>query len=110
MEIDGYIIPSSMQKNSFIQSLFTQFSKKGKLSKNQLNALKGMLDINEDFFQPNVECPESMIDCIDLFNEIKEKLKKNRFNKVSSRNKHIRTLLSILNDEELKDEIETLND
>ena len=96
MQIMNYIIPKSLQKNNFLLSLKDQYENKGKLSPKQIWALEDILEIELDFFDWNATCP--LEDCQDEFDKLMAKMKRNRFRKIKNRNKCIRAIESILNE------------
>lgn len=94
MKILTYIIPEEHQKNEFIMSLFDQFEKKGKLSEKQENALRSAIDIEEDFLEFDFKCPDAKFE--EDFNELKAKLKRNRFRYTRTKNNCIKALQSLI--------------
>lgn len=72
MEILGYIIPKSLHKNNFINSLRTQAEEKGELSKKQVEALRDMVEIDEDFYHWDAECNDEKLK--DDFDELMKKM------------------------------------
>lgn len=103
MKIMSFIIPVDLRSNDFIKSLHKQFEEKGELSKRQVWALADVLEIEEEFYEwdynPTIE--ESS------YEELKAKLKRNRFRKIKNRNKCIRAMHSIING---KPEYRLIND
>lgn len=95
MKISGYIIPKSLQQNEFIKSLYKQ-EQHNKLSTSQTNALKDMLEIEEEFYMFPEACPfksETIFDsCESDYYNLLDKLKRNRMKSIKSKNKVIRAL------------------
>lgn len=75
-------------------SLFTQFTRDGKLSKKQAWALKDMLEIDEEFYNWDYVCdnPNLSGDYSDLL----AKFKRDRFRSVKTKNKCVRAMESII--------------
>jgi len=106
MKILGYIIPKDLQSVDFVKSLYTQAEKKGELTKGQIDALKDILEIEEEFFHFPDKCPmEETPDYKDDDGDFKHlqyqdyytllnKLKRNRFKKVKKKNQCVRALQS----------------
>jgi len=97
MKIFDFIIPKDLQTNGFILSLHEQLEKKGKLSFKQIWALEDMLEIEYDFYgwdfvPENEEIKED-------WDKLIAKLKRNRFRSNKNRNKCIRALESIIDDD-----------
>lgn len=98
MKILGYIIPKDIQENNFIKSLHKQADKRGKLSQNQMYALKDMLDIEEEFY----EFPDKFPMSNDYshwkyyYDKLIAKLKRDRFRKVQTKNSCVRALQSFV--------------
>ena len=97
MEILGYIIPKSLETNDFIRSIYEQ-SKKKDLTLKQNEAFLDIIGYEEDFFEFDFPCPQDMIvQGLNVdFDSLKEKLKRDRFRKTSTKNKCIRALKSII--------------
>ena len=95
MKILDYIIPQKHQDNSFILSLLAYAEKNGKLTENQEIALRDCIDIEDDFFEYDVTPKNGKF--LQDFNELKEKLARNRFKSIRNKNKCIRGIQSILN-------------
>jgi hypothetical protein len=95
MRILNYIIPTNLQDGNFVKSLHKQARFTGKLSKKQHDALKGILDIDIDFFGYDYEVPKSTAYYDDWF-DLLEKLNKNRFRKANTRNRCKEALNSIM--------------
>jgi hypothetical protein len=94
MKILSFFIPKELQSNQFIKSLYRQAQGSEKtLSTRQLNALKDMLDIDEDFYNWDFECDN---DHAGNYNDLKNKLIRNRFKTVKGKNKCIRAMQSII--------------
>ncbi len=96
MKILSYIIPKELQNNQFMKSLYGQFTQTGKLSPRQVNALKDMLDIEEDFYEWDYECRNTN-ECAGEYSDLKTKLARNRFKTVKGKNRCIRAMQSIIN-------------
>lgn len=94
MKILSFFIPKELQSNTFVISLHAQFIARGNLSPRQINSLKDILDIEEDFYDWEYKCEnENSGD----YSDLKDKLVKNRFRSVKGRNKCIRAMQSIIN-------------
>ena len=94
MKILSYYVPKNLQSNEFIRSLHQQVNvKDGKLSIRQMNALKDMLDIDEEFYNWDYECKDENSG---NYNDLKNKLIRNRFKTVKGKNKCIRAMESII--------------
>ena len=97
MKILDYYIPLHLQENNFFQSLHSQYEKSGKLSCKQIFALENYLGIEKDFFDWNTPIPESQEHFKSKLEELKNKLKKDRFIYAANKNKCIKAIMSILN-------------
>jgi hypothetical protein len=93
MKILSFFIPKILQSNEFIKSLHHQFIKDNKLSVRQTNALKDILDIDEEFYDWDYECNDEHSG---NYSDLKNKLIRNRFKAVKGRNKCIRAMQSII--------------
>jgi superfamily I DNA and RNA helicase len=94
MKILNYIIPMSLTKNDFVLSLAKQAEKNGELTLRQEEALRDIIGIEEDYFYWDEIC--YVIEYEKEFNELREKLRRNRFRKTKTKNKCIRALISII--------------
>lgn len=96
MKILSFFIPKELQSNTFVISLHAQFIARGNLSPRQINALKDILDIDEDFYEWDYECKDTN-DYAGDYSDLKAKLIRNRFRSVKGKNKCIRAMQSIIN-------------
>ena len=105
MKILHYDFPDTT-KNNFLLSLHKQFQEKGDLSQKQKNSLESMADEVKQCFLLHKNFPSlkydnlSKIDLENLeedFNALKQKIIKNRFQKIEKRNECIEAFESILN-------------
>lgn len=97
MKILNYIIPIHLQNNNFLHSLTAQLDQKGSLSRKQIDALEDILEIRLDFFLWDAVCPSEIFEEYgNDFNELMEKMKRNRFKSNRSRNRCIRCIESIV--------------
>lgn len=94
MVIYDLIIPKELQSNQFVNSLHVQFQRNGELSRKQYFALKDMLEIDEDFYNWDFVPAENYFS--DEYNILKEKLLKDRFRKVKTKNVVIRAMQAII--------------
>lgn len=96
MKILTFTIPKELQSNSFMISLFTQFTRDGKLSKKQSCALQDMLEIDEEFYNWDYTCTNERF-AYD-YNALLAKLNKDRFRSVKTKNRCIRAMQSIIDE------------
>lgn len=99
-EILDYIIPKSLQSNNFIKSLYLQYKKTGKLSERQIEGLRNILDIDNDFLVSGLEFPEALKDSEVLkqdFEKLKRKYLNNKFKKAKNKNRCEKAIRSIIN-------------
>ena len=95
MKILSFFIPKELQNNQFIKSLHTQFHNKGgALSIRQINALKDMLDIDEEFYDWDYRCLDDRHS--GNYNDLKNKLIRNKFKTIKGKNKCVRSMQSII--------------
>jgi hypothetical protein len=97
MKILNYDIPEHMQTLHIIMSYSAFFEKYGNITKKQEWFLRDMLDIRETYFGHDLEADtitfyqrEDLTHELHDFYLIIEKIKKNNFRKLATRNKHIR--------------------
>ena len=95
MKILNYIIPEDHQQNDFVQSLFEQFTKKGKLTEKQEFALRNCIEIEDDFLEDDVDVDLSS-NLYEDFKLLKTKLHRNRFRYTATKNRCIKALQSII--------------
>lgn len=98
MKILDYIIPSHLQDSAFITSLNTQFNLNGKLSKKQINVLRDMLEIDEEYDDDIFE-GDTCEYYSKYLEKLRSKLKRNRFKSLTKKNECIRCIYDILNGE-----------
>jgi hypothetical protein len=95
MKILSFFIPKELQCNEFIKSLHMQVHNKGGvLSTRQMNALKDILEIDEEFFDWDYRCLDERY--AGDYNDLKNKLIRNRFRSIKGKNKCVRAMNSII--------------
>lgn len=99
MKILDYTIPTELQNYDFLLSLKRQEESGKTFSKKQILSLRNVLEIEDDIFSLDFECPASMYEFQKDFETLKNKLTRNKFKKVSSKNKHFYCFMSIVNEE-----------
>lgn len=106
MEILGFTIPNEVSNKPFLDSLIRYYQKHRKLTPRQYNAFLDLIGVELDFFDYEYQEPEESHYYEDYIN-LREKLKRNRFIKVSGKNKVVRALNSII---EGKPDINTIDE
>jgi hypothetical protein len=95
MKILSFFIPKELQGNQFILSLYRQTEISGKdLSLRQINALKDMLDIDEEFYDWDYKCLDDRHS--GNYTDLKNKLIRNKFRTIKGKNKCVRAMQSII--------------
>jgi len=96
MKILDYIIPSHLQDSVFITALNAQFNLNGKLSKKQINVLRDILEIDEEY-DDDIFKGDTREYYSSYLEKLRSKLKRNRFKSLTKKNECIRCIYDILN-------------